>query len=78
MGCSLCIQNPQRRCDRNFAEKYLAGDVSKAKCGASIRVEVVDRSTGQAATPEQLGEAGILLEVKPARAPSPAPALPRG
>ena len=37
----------------------------KAKCGASIRVEVVDRATGQAASPEQLGEAGILLEARP-------------
>lgn len=65
MACALCAQNPQRRCDRNFAEKYLAGDVVKAKCGASIRVEVVDRATGQAASPEQLGEAGILLEACP-------------
>ena len=62
MGCALCMQNPQRRCDRNFADKYLAGDVIKAKCGASIRVEIINRSTGQALTLEQLEDAGILLE----------------
>ncbi|KAK9790768.1 hypothetical protein WJX73_001816 [Symbiochloris irregularis] len=48
--CSLCAQNPHRRCEGNFSGKYLAGDVLKAKCGASIRVEVVDRATAESVT----------------------------
>ncbi|GMH34106.1 hypothetical protein BSKO_01940 [Bryopsis sp. KO-2023] len=45
--CSLCQHNPNRRCRVNFDRKYLVGDMLKAKCGAVIRVEVVDRATGQ-------------------------------
>ena len=40
----MCAQNPHRRCSGNFSTKYLSGDVLKAKCGASIRVEVVRSS----------------------------------
>ena len=65
-GCQLCAQNPHRRCEGNFANKYLAGDVLKAKCGASIRLEVIDRRTGD---PLKAGDLeGIQLEVPP---PSP-------
>lgn len=31
----------------NFDRKYLVNDVLKAKCGANIRVELIDRHTGQ-------------------------------
>lgn len=44
--CSLCENNPNRRCDVNFDRKYLVNDPLKAKCRATIRVEVVDRVTG--------------------------------
>lgn len=43
--CPLCTQNPNRRCSSSFSNKYLSGDVLKAKCGASIRVQVIDRAT---------------------------------
>ncbi|KAK9846825.1 hypothetical protein WJX84_002893 [Apatococcus fuscideae] len=44
--CVLCEHNPHRRCNVNFAPKYLVNDVLKAKCDAPIRIEVIDRSTG--------------------------------
>ena len=44
--CALCEHNPHRRCNVNFAPKYLVNDTLKAKCEAPIRVEVIDRSTG--------------------------------
>ena len=60
--CSLCAQNPHRRCEGNFAGKYLAGDVLKAKCGASIRVEVLDRTTAESVSAAD-GLDDIRLEV---------------
>lgn len=63
--CSLCAQNPHRRCEGNFSGKYLAGDVLKAKCGASIRVEVVDRATAESVTSSD-ALADIRLEVRKA------------
>ncbi|KAK9825131.1 hypothetical protein WJX81_002021 [Elliptochloris bilobata] len=60
-GCMLCLQNPQRRCNHScFAPKYLAGDILKAKCGASIRVEVISRTTGASAPQTLIGD--VLLE----------------
>lgn len=50
--CSLCQHNPYRRCRVNFDRKYLVGDTLKAKCGAVIRVELVDRASGQVFTEE--------------------------
>lgn len=47
MDCKLCRQTPHRRCTSTFAGKYLAGDVLRAKCGARIRLEVIDRRTGE-------------------------------
>lgn len=44
--CELCRQTPHRRCRSTFAGKYLSGDTLKAKCGAVIRMEVVDKRTG--------------------------------
>ncbi len=44
--CVLCEHNPHRRCNVNFAPKYLVNDVLKAKCEAPIRVEIIDRATG--------------------------------
>ncbi len=46
LDCNLCKQTPHRRCTSTFAGKYLSGDVLKAKCGARIRLEVIDRRTG--------------------------------
>lgn len=45
--CVLCEHNPHRRCSVNFSPKYLVNDVLKAKCDAPIRVELIDRTTGQ-------------------------------
>eukprot|EP00878_Enallax_costatus_P004191 GHUV01004420.1.p1 GENE.GHUV01004420.1~~GHUV01004420.1.p1 ORF type:complete len:375 (+),score=98.38 GHUV01004420.1:140-1264(+) len=42
MECLLCQFNPERVCERNFQKKYLVGDLLKAKCGAPIRLELVD------------------------------------
>lgn len=62
-ACTLCAQNPQRRCnDSCFAPKYLAGDILKAKCGASIRVEVISRTTGAPAPQTLIGD--VLLEAR--------------
>lgn len=47
--CVLCEHNPHRRCSVNFSNKYLVNDVLRAKCDAPIRVEVIDRVTGQPA-----------------------------
>lgn len=44
--CPLCEHNPHRRCNVNFAPKYLVNDLLKAKCDATIRVEIIDRLTG--------------------------------
>lgn len=44
--CVLCEHNPNRRCNVNFAPKYLVNDILKAKCEAPIRVEIIDRATG--------------------------------
>lgn len=57
----LCEHNPHRRCNVNFAPKYLVNDVLKAKCDAPIRVEIIDRQTGV-----PLGEdiADVHLEVQ--------------
>lgn len=60
-GCALCAQNPNRRCSNNFSGKYLAGDVLKAKCGASIRVDIVNRADLEPATPNAIKD--IHLEV---------------
>jgi hypothetical protein len=40
----LCQRNSQRRCAVNFCKKYLVNDRMVARCGAGIRVEVVDRA----------------------------------
>jgi hypothetical protein len=45
--CVLCQHNSQRRCAVNFCKKYLVNDRMVARCGAGIRVEVVDRATGK-------------------------------
>ncbi len=59
--CVLCEHNPHRRCNVNFAPKYLVNDLLKAKCDAPIRVEIIDRATGV-----PLGEdiADLQLEVR--------------
>eukprot|EP00882_Tetradesmus_deserticola_P025720 GHRQ01028278.1.p1 GENE.GHRQ01028278.1~~GHRQ01028278.1.p1 ORF type:complete len:312 (+),score=125.81 GHRQ01028278.1:211-1146(+) len=45
--CVLCQHNSQRRCAVNFCKKYLVNDRMVARCGAGIRVEVVDRANGK-------------------------------
>lgn len=59
--CGLCRQTLHRRCVGTFAPKYLSGDQLKAKCGACIRVEVFDHSTGLLVPGEQLAD--LHLEV---------------
>ena len=61
MACRICAENPNRRCRGNFADKYLAGDVLKATCGAPIRVEIINRTTGDSASKQEYEDA--LLEV---------------
>jgi hypothetical protein len=58
----LCEHNPHRRCNVNFAPKYLVSDLLKAKCEAPIRVEIIDRSTG---VPLGDGITDVHLEVTP-------------
>lgn len=43
-ACVLCQYNPSRICRRNLKQKYLIDDHLRAKCGAGLRVEVVDES----------------------------------
>ncbi|GAX84826.1 hypothetical protein CEUSTIGMA_g12247.t1 [Chlamydomonas eustigma] len=43
-GCLLCQYNPSRLCKRNLKIKYLIDDHLRAKCGAPLRVELVDDS----------------------------------
>ncbi len=43
-GCTLCQYNPSRLCKRNLKNKYLIDDHLRAKCGAPLRVELVDES----------------------------------
>jgi hypothetical protein len=59
--CGMCKNTAHRRCTGDFAQKYLSGDAIKSKCGAPIFVEVIDRTTGEAASPDALG--GLHLEV---------------
>lgn len=61
MACRICMENPNRRCRGNFADKYLAGDVLKATCGAPIRVEIINRTTG--ASPSRDEYEDVYLEV---------------
>lgn len=41
-GCSLCRNNPKRRCLSNFCQRYFVNDTLQAKCGAPIKLELVD------------------------------------
>ena len=59
-GCLMCKNTPHLRCATTFATKYLSGDPLKAKCGASIFVEVVD-ARGLPVTPDAVK--GLHLEV---------------
>lgn len=62
LGCLLCQYNPSRLCTRNLKQKYLIDDHLKAKCGAALRVELVDDSG--ACYAEGLPP-GVQLEVRP-------------
>ncbi len=44
--CELCKHNTARRCSVNFDRKYLVNDKMTARCGSTIRIELVDRATG--------------------------------
>lgn len=57
----MCQNTQHRRCVGNFAAKYLSGDPVKAKCGATIIVEVIDQATGKAVGQEAVD--GLHLEV---------------
>lgn len=52
--CQLCTHAQARRCSKTFCTKYLVGDALKAECGAPIRVEAIDKLTGQAMSPNSL------------------------
>ncbi|GIL85694.1 hypothetical protein Vretimale_13197 [Volvox reticuliferus] len=60
-SCGLCQSNPSRLCTRNVKPKYLIDDHLRAKCGAQLRVELVD-DTGACHT-EGL-PAGVRLELQ--------------
>ncbi|KAL0030645.1 hypothetical protein WJX77_000555 [Trebouxia sp. C0004] len=61
--CALCCQNPNKRCPDsvNFASKYLEKNPLKSKCGASIKIEVVNAATGELAHSQLLQ--GVQLEL---------------
>ncbi|PNH08853.1 Ammonium transporter Rh type C [Tetrabaena socialis] len=61
LECALCHHNPSRRCTVNFDRKYLVNDVLKARCGAGIRVELIDPQTGQPVE-DQLPEMTLQLQ----------------
>ncbi|KIY97035.1 hypothetical protein MNEG_10926 [Monoraphidium neglectum] len=44
--CVLCQHSTARRCGSAFDSKYLVGDTLAARCGAGVRVELVDPATG--------------------------------
>lgn len=54
----LCRANPSRICTRNLRPKYLIDDHLKAKCGAAVRVELVD-DRDERVLPAQLGVACV-------------------
>ncbi|CAD7695266.1 unnamed protein product [Ostreobium quekettii] len=47
--CDLCEKNPRRRCSIPFEKKYFKGDPVKAKCGASIALELIDTASSKVA-----------------------------
>ena len=69
MDCELCAQTQHRRCMSTFAAKYLAGDSLKAKCGARIRLEVIDRRTGDTIPGDMLRDTQV--EVRAGAPPAP-------
>jgi hypothetical protein len=44
--CALCQHSTDRRCTFNFDRKYLVNDRMLARCGAVIRLEMIDCATG--------------------------------
>jgi hypothetical protein len=58
--CALCQHSTARRCASPFDSKYLVGDTLAARCGAGVRVELVDRATG---APFEGDLPGVSLEV---------------
>lgn len=62
--CPLCCQNPNKRCPDSvhFASKYLEKNPLRSRCGANIRIEVVDTATGELAHHTSLQ--GVVLEVR--------------
>ncbi|KAL0038779.1 hypothetical protein WJX79_007340 [Trebouxia sp. C0005] len=63
--CALCCQNPNKRCPDsvNFACKYLEKNPLKSKCGASIRIEVVNAATGELAHSQLLQDVQLELSM---------------
>ncbi|KAL3143125.1 PSII 6.1 kDa protein [Trebouxia sp. C0009 RCD-2024] len=61
--CPLCCQNPNKRCPDSvhFASKYLEKNPLRSRCGANIRIEVVDTATGELAHHTSLQ--GVVLEL---------------
>ncbi len=66
LSCQLCKLCQRRRCEGNFAPKYLAPcDIIEAKCGGQISLVLTDASTGETITD---GFDNVSLEVHGLRA----------
>lgn len=61
-SCSLCKNNPNKRCadNCNFGSVYVQGNKIKAKCGSEIFVELLSKATGQA---QMLSDVKLQLSV---------------
>ncbi|KIZ04305.1 hypothetical protein MNEG_3651 [Monoraphidium neglectum] len=46
-ACPLCERSPDRPCSRQLGRSYLVGDRLAARCGGSLRLELVRRRTGE-------------------------------
>ncbi len=48
-SCTLCANSQHRRCrpECHFQNKYIKNDLLKARCDASVRVQLIDRKSGE-------------------------------
>ncbi|CAD7701631.1 unnamed protein product [Ostreobium quekettii] len=59
--CNLCENNPKRRCGNQcFKKKYFMQEIIVARCGAPMRVRLVDMQTNETARLDTKVEACIL------------------
>lgn len=59
----LCRANPSRICTRNLRQKYLIDDHLRAKCGAAVRVELVDDVGRRVVDSAAMGAASVEVRV---------------